>query len=1111
MKKAKFTFLLLLLYTVQTQAQTITDISGPAGSGQFGQTITVLPNGNYVVTDPLYDEGAIPDVGAVYLYNGRTRNLISTLKGSTANDMIGSGGVTVVLTRGVTVLTNGNYLVHSPNWDNGSIINAGAVTWVNGRKGLSGQVSSSNSLVGITAGDQVGIEALALSNGNFVVSSPLWDNGAILNAGAVTWGNGMTGITGVINNNNSLVGNSTFDLIGGGGRVTGGNSAPRTLIALKNGNYLIFSPSWHNGIIINSVGAITWGNGATGVTGIVSSSNSLVGNSPGDLFDPRITELSNGNYVLNNRGWDNGTIRDAGAVTWCSGTVGLSGVVNSSNSLIGTSSSDFVGNGIIELSNGNYLVSSPSWKNGSLFRAGAVTWCSGITGITGEINSSNSLISSEVNNALGNSIISLSNGNYVVLNSGWDNGAIVNVGAVTWGNGITGITGLANSNNSLVGSTAGDGVGSRGIFALSNGNYIVRSPTWDNTTTVDVGAVTWCNGTSGLSGTVNSSNSLVGTQINDQVGLGGITALSNGNYVVSSPVWDNGAIPDAGAVTWGNGTTGTTGAVSSSNSLVGRIEGDRTGSNGVTALTNGNYVVSSPFWNKEVAGGNHGAVTWGNGTMGITGIVSNTNSLVGFSGQELVGNGGITALPNGNYVVVSLNYGMAPNSGAVTWGNGTTGVVGGVSNLNSLLGVRNNDQAGSGGITVLSNSNYIVSSPNWDNGWETADAGAVTWGSGTTGVFGNISSSNSLIGNSTGDQIGNGGVIALSDGNFVVKSPNFDNATTIDAGAVTLGNGAAGIDDIITRCNSVIGSAAFGGASLNFAYNDTYNYLIAGRPIDNLISTNTLRGRARPLAVTLDNSITTITGFTATQLIASGGCRIIAKLKPIGLDPIRNAVSGKVWIENIIPSHSGQPFAARHYEITPAANVSTTTGRITLYFTQTEFDNFNADPASIANLPTRENDKEGKANLRIIKYAGTSTDGSGLPVSYPGEVETINPKDDDIEWNDNQNRWEVSFNVTGFGGFIVQAAVDAITSRRQPPSENSKLALYPNPANNAATLSIDNKNLLNTMAVLTDMQGRPVKQFVISNYLEQIDLSKLAKGMYILKLADGKALKLTKN
>jgi hypothetical protein len=105
---------------------------------------------------------------------------------------------------------------------------------------------------------------------------------------------------------------------------------------------------------------------------------------------------------------------------------------------------------------------------------------------------------------------------------------------------------------------------------LTNGNYVVRSSNWDSGAITDVGAVTWGNGTSGISGVVSSSNSLVGSRISDNVGSTGVTALSNGNYVVVSSNWDSGTITNAGAVTWGNGTSGLSGVVSSSNSIVGQ-------------------------------------------------------------------------------------------------------------------------------------------------------------------------------------------------------------------------------------------------------------------------------------------------------------------------------------------------------------------------------------------------------------------------------------------------------------------------------------------------------------------------------------------------------------
>ena len=40
--------------TPPVAASTQTDIHGPAGSGKFGQKVTVLPNGNFVVIDPNY-------------------------------------------------------------------------------------------------------------------------------------------------------------------------------------------------------------------------------------------------------------------------------------------------------------------------------------------------------------------------------------------------------------------------------------------------------------------------------------------------------------------------------------------------------------------------------------------------------------------------------------------------------------------------------------------------------------------------------------------------------------------------------------------------------------------------------------------------------------------------------------------------------------------------------------------------------------------------------------------------------------------------------------------------------------------------------------------------
>jgi hypothetical protein len=738
-------FAALLATPPSTRAAQI-DISGPTGSGSFGSSVTYLPNGNFVVTDPTYSlttPTAVASVGAVHLYNGSTLALISTLTGSSASDQVGSGGV--------TVLSNGNFVVRSPDWDNGSVNSAGAVTWGSATAGVSGTVSAANSLVGSTADDGVGgfwwdgAGVTVLGNGNYVVRSSNWDNGAVSDAGAVTWGNGAGGTVGAVSATNSIVGSNASDQIGNSG-----------IFALSSGNYVLLSGDWDNGAVTNA-GAVTWGNGVGGTAGAVSATNSLVGSTADDgvggFWGGGVTVLSNGNYVVGSGNWDNGAVTDAGAVTWGNGAGGTVGAVSAANSLVGSESDDGVGssmNGsVTALTNGNYVVGSPNWDNGSLSDAGAATWGNGAGGTVGAISAANSLVGSSAgdNISTDRGVTALSNGHYVVASINWKNGAVTSAGAVTWGNGTGGTVGTVSAANSLVGSTTADQIGSPGVTALSNGNYVVRSQVWDNGSVVNAGAATWGNGAGGTVGAVSAANSLVGGKANDQISNYGVTALSNGNYVVISNVWDNGAVTDVGAVTWGNGTTGIIGTVSATNSLFGSTASDQVGDASVTALTNGNYVVGSPYWDNGAVS-DAGAVTWGNGAGGTVGAVSATNSLVGSTASDSAGSfslSNVTALNHGNYVVYSnvWDNGAASNAGAVTWGNGAGGTVGAISAANSLVGSTTNDYFG--GVTAFSNSNYVVAGTTWDNG-ALANAGAVTLCSGTDKTTGTVSASNSILG-----------------------------------------------------------------------------------------------------------------------------------------------------------------------------------------------------------------------------------------------------------------------------------------------------------------------------------------------------------------------------
>jgi hypothetical protein len=162
----------------------------------------------------------------------------------------------------------------------------------------------------------------------------------------------------------------------------------------------------------------------------------------------------------------------------------------------------------------------------------------------------------------------------------------------------------------------------------------------------------------------------------------------------------------------------------------------------------------------------------------------------------------------------------------------------------------------------------------------------------------------------------------------------------------------------------------------------------------------------------------TLTQNVSNNLFQNGSCQLLGKVVPNGASPVGGNVTFKVWNIPAAGTHNGVYYVRRFYEITPATNAGTATGRVTLHFTQADFDDFNT--TGTLPLPTGPTDAAGKANLRISKLAGTSSNGTGLPQTYSGARELINPADADIVWNSSLNLWEVSFDVTGFSGFFVQ-------------------------------------------------------------------------------------------
>ncbi len=168
--------------------------------------------------------------------------------------------------------------------------------------------------------------------------------------------------------------------------------------------------------------------------------------------------------------------------------------------------------------------------------------------------------------------------------------------------------------------------------------------------------------------------------------------------------------------------------------------------------------------------------------------------------------------------------------------------------------------------------------------------------------------------------------------------------------------------------------------------------------------------------IQLSQSTTGITNYSdcSNQLVSvqSGGTYNIS-----------GAVTAKVWIESTQPSN----FVKRHYEITPQQNATTATGRVTLYFKQQEFTDFNA--VNTVKLPTGPADAAGIANIQIEKRGGISNNGTGMPSTYSGAIQTINNASLTKLWNATAARWEISFDVTGFSGFFVKTQLGTLPLR----------------------------------------------------------------------------------
>lgn len=208
-----------------------------------------------------------------------------------------------------------------------------------------------------------------------------------------------------------------------------------------------------------------------------------------------------------------------------------------------------------------------------------------------------------------------------------------------------------------------------------------------------------------------------------------------------------------------------------------------------------------------------------------------------------------------------------------------------------------------------------------------------------------------------------------------------------------------------------------GGVGKSYPFGSTYSYRLINCTVHYYTGSIS---ESSTLATSGATSPAFVQNGSGSTLYSAACDALIAKVTGTGASPVSGSTVARVWVETVQPIQ----YVKRHYQVSPAVDGS---GRVTLYFTDAEFNAFNTQtPAPALLLPVSTDPgtiASRKANLLIERRPGTSSDNTGKPNTYTGTPQTIDPSDADIVWNSTASRWEVSFDVAGFSGFFAKTSV----------------------------------------------------------------------------------------
>jgi hypothetical protein len=77
-------------------------------------------------------------------------------------------------------------------------------------------------------------------------------------------------------------------------------------------------------------------------------------------------------------------------------------------------------------------------------------------------------------------------------------------------------------------------------------------------------------------------------------------------------------------------------------------------------------------------------------------------------------------------------------------------------------------------------------------------------------------------------------------------------------------------------------------------------------------------------------------------------------------------------------------------------------------------------------------------------------------------------------------------------------------------STSALSTIYPNPARDRITININDNGLLNSKALITDLNGKVLQTITLTQTATSVNISQYMRGMYVVKFVDGSSVKVVK-